>query len=268
MKTTIEQIANSKIGIQLSRNEAWPSLKELADEVISNAKEHGVALAKNLSLTREQFKELVNLAGKTAEHRFGTGSAELLDLNADPNPEKYVTGRVALPLHNDGAFVGTHPSYIILYCVEFNQSNGYGETEICDQKLAFESMPEHLKAIFEKDWEYKIHDASHFPSIAHKWISVPPLIKKDDGTTSFNLALPFDTTEKAPAWSVRLADHDEQNSRDLLVELDQFLKNCDAFYSHRWNVGDLLIINNSKVVHGRSTITENGTRHLFRGQLQ
>lgn len=268
METIIRKIAHSNIGVELVRNEAWSTLKELADELVHNAKEHGVALSKDLLLTREQFKELVNLAGKTAEHRFGTGSADLLDLNADPNPEKYVTGRVALPLHNDGAFIGTHPSYIILYCFEFEQDDGYGETEICEQKLAFETMPKHLKAVFEKDWEYKIHDASHFPSIAHKWIPIPPLIVKDDGSQSFNIALPFDRTEKAPAWSVRLTDHDADSSSNLLLELDQFLKSCDAFYSHSWSAGDLLIINNSKVIHGRNTIKANGTRHLFRGQLQ
>lgn len=269
MKVTVEKIANSNIGVQITHNDNnWPSLSELAQELISNAKEHGVSLAKNLSLSREEFKEFIKIAGKTAEHRFGTGSADLLDLNADPNPEKYVTGRVALPLHNDGAFVGTHPSYIILFCVEFEQDDGYGETEICEQKRAFDLMPEHLKVIFERNWEYKINDASHFPSIAHKWISIPPILKKDDGSISFNLALPFDKSEKLPAWTVRLPDFEEKISNDLLHELGTFLKNCDAFYSHRWNVGDLLVINNSKVVHGRNSLTENGTRHLYRGQLQ
>ena len=267
MKIIVKKITGSNIGVQLVCHENLSSLAELAHEILSNVNEKGLVLVKNLSLTRDNFKELVNLLGTTTENKYLSGSSELLDLNSDPDPEKSVTGSVALPLHTDGLLVRTRPKYTILYCNEFNQDEGYGETEICGQKLAFENMPKHLKEMFQKDWEYQAKDMSHFQLLADEWLSISPFIKNNDGTTSMNLALPFDSKEKSPAWSVRLSGKDEQSSRVYLLELDQFLKNCEAFYSHRWSPSDLLIINNYKVLHGRNEVTKNGIRHLFRGQI-
>jgi (5R)-carbapenem-3-carboxylate synthase len=169
-------------------------------------------------------------------------------------------------LHTDGAFVGTHPSFIILYCAHIDQQPGDGETQLCDQRLAMASMPADLKELFSAPWEYMVHDASHFPSIASQWVSVPPVIEKDDGTRTLNMAMPFELGDPNPGWSVRISGKSTEESTALLRALDQYLKNSESFYSHRWRIGDLLILDNSRVLHGRSAIT--GARHLYRGQLQ
>jgi (5R)-carbapenem-3-carboxylate synthase len=50
-------------------------------------------------------------------------------------------------------------------------------------------------------------------------------------------------------------------------ELDAFLRLERYTYTHRWQVGDLLIIDNQRTLHGRTAISAGGVRLLFRGQL-
>lgn len=269
MLTFMQTITSSGAGARLELGGSRPLLTTLANEVIENAKKYGFALVHKLSLSREEFAELVRCAGATAEHLYGTGTAELLDLNADPDPKKSVTGRAALPLHTDGLILENHPSFIILYCAQTDEEPGSGETEICDQKIAFQSMPERLKVLFEDKWEYLACDVSHFPaSIRGKWVAISPIRCNADGSTSLNMALPFHTADANPAWSVRLSGKDEQASAPLFQELEDYFRANSAFYSHRWQTGDLLVLDNSRVLHGRSEIIKPGSRHLYRGQLQ
>lgn len=261
-------VTPSGVGEELIIDSARPPLEPLAKELIETAKRSGFALVQGLELDRADFISLVHSAGATAEHHFGTGSAELLDLDADPDPQKVVTGRAFLPLHTDGALVGTYPNFIILYCVQFDQSAGSGETQICHQQLALTSMPEKLRKLFDQHWEYYVHDASHFPTIARRWISIKPIIQSRDGFPTLNVALPFQNDDERPGWSVRLPGMEPSASASLFEELDSYLRSSEAYYSHRWNIGDLLVIDNTRVLHGRSAITGDGARHLYRGQLQ
>lgn len=58
-----------------------------------------------------------------------------------------------------------------------------------------------------------------------------------------------------------------ERSDAFLAELDAFLRAERYAYTHRWQVGDLLVIDNQRTLHGRTAISEGGTRVLFRGQL-
>jgi alpha-ketoglutarate-dependent taurine dioxygenase len=254
------------VGAKILPSTLNDDLGALSGSMLDAAMRHGYALIQGVALNKSSFKELIGHMGATADHYFGTGSAELFELNADPDPGKMVAGRTSLPLHTDGALVKTHPSYIVLYCHKYDQPLGSGETQICDQGLVFKNMPDRLRSLFDVPWEYMVYDSSHFPTIAGKWISIDPIIKKN-GIPTLNLAMPFKCDEPNPAWSVRLSNKDASTSAELFSELDGYLRSSDRYYSHRWQTGDLLVINNSKVMHGRSAIIGGGERHLFRGQL-
>lgn len=244
------------------------SIRELGDVLLATARSEGFAITEGVELDRASFISLVQGAGTTAAHRFGTGSAELLDLDASRDPKKIVTGRSFLPLHTDGAFVKTYPSFIILYCAAFDQPVGSGETQICHQQSALHNMPEEYSQLFKCDWEYQIHDISHFPTLSADWIRINPLISGSNGKSSMNVALPFPPNSATCGWSVRLPEINPLESDRLLHGLDHYLRSSDAYYSHRWKVGDLLMIDNTQMLHGRSAITGDGARHLYRGQLQ
>jgi alpha-ketoglutarate-dependent taurine dioxygenase len=238
-----------------------------ARQLLEAAVDGGFALARGLDLTRESFVALVKAAGSTAEHRFGTGSSELLELVADPDPDKIVTGRAELPMHTDGAIVGTHPSFIILYCKATQQQPGMGETVICQQQSLLDALPEHLRRLFNGKWEYLTFDASHFPSVAGRWVATSAMVPGRDGQAVCNIAMPFESTTRNPGWRVRLEWLDNETSQGLLDELATAITTASGYYAHRWAAGDLLVIDNDRVLHGRTRISP-GTRHLYRAQLQ
>lgn len=242
--------------------------ERLATPVAKAATAAGVVLVRGLGLTREDFRAMARAAGELAEHRFGSGSADLLDLNADPDPGKIVTGRTGLPLHADGALVGTRPGIILLYAAEYEEQRGYGRTLVCDQAAALANVPADLRAeVLSRDWEYWVEDESHFPTIAKRWISVPPLTERDGGDR-LNVVLPFPPDSPSEGWLVRLAGRSLEDSREPLEAFTRFLESDEYLYRHEWQPGDLLAIDNRAVLHGREPISATGRRHLYRAQLQ
>lgn len=69
------------------------------------------------------------------------------------------------------------------------------------------------------------------------------------------------------SWNLRVAAVTELESDELLADLDQFLNQPRYTYQHCWNVGDLLVIDNTGALHGRTAISEGGVRVLFSGQV-
>ncbi len=243
-------------------------LEVIATELVAAAEESGVALIRGLDLSRDAFKSTARAAGSLAEHRFGSGSSELLDLAADPDPEKVVTGRAMLPLHADGALVGTRPGIILLYANEYEEQPGFGRTVICDQFSALADLPPQFRStVLGADWEYWVEDTSHFPTIAHQWVKVPPIVEEDK-RKALNVALPFPEETPRPGWRVRLCGRSEEESRSVLASFSDFLEGDHYSYRHEWSKGDLLAINNRGVLHGREGVSEGGKRHLYRAQLQ
>ena len=82
--------------------------------------------------------------------------------------------------------------------------------------------------------------------------------------TALNVALPF--ADDAPAaWRTRVAGMPEPESRNLLARLDGHLRRDPFLYAHDWRVGDLLLIDNRLMLHGRTAIR--GCRRLLNGQV-
>lgn len=260
----METLTPSGCGRTLQLDDRTPDA--LAKAVVEAAGDVGTVLVRGLELSRDDFRAMARAAGQLSEHRFGSGSADLLDLNADPDPGKVVTGRAALPLHADGALVGTRPGVILLYAAEYQ--DGFGRTLVCDQSAALAEVPTELRdEVLSVDWEYWVEDESHFPTIAKRWISVPP-VAADGGGDALNVALPFAPDSPTQGWQVRLAGRSVEESRSAFERFAAFLESDRFCYRHAWQPGDLLAIDNRAVLHGREPISPTGKRHLYRAQLQ
>ncbi|MEV8309655.1 TauD/TfdA family dioxygenase [Streptomyces flavidovirens] len=68
-------------------------------------------------------------------------------------------------------------------------------------------------------------------------------------------------------FSKRVPGMTAEESRSFLAELDGFLRSPRCTYQHRWQSGDLLLINNQRTMHGRTPISPDGIRLLWRGQV-
>jgi alpha-ketoglutarate-dependent taurine dioxygenase len=240
----------------------------LGEAVAEHASQLGYTLVKNCDFTRDQFEELISGIGSLSAHRFGTGKAGLLDLDASPEPDKVVTGQAPLPLHTDGTLVQASPKYIALYCHLFDQPLGSGLTEVCVQADIVQTAPPHLRKVLSLNWEYYVTDSSHFPDVANRWQAIPATVVGNNGVERLNIAMPFVGGEVGTSgWQVRLPGHNAEESNAVLGELDEHFRSSASFYSHQWEPGDLLVIDNELVIHGRTRVHPGGSRHLYRGQV-
>jgi (5R)-carbapenem-3-carboxylate synthase len=242
-------------------------LQDLARRARQAALDSGCALVRGMDLNEDDFKVLVRSLGDRVAHKFGEGQADLLKLDASRDKGKVVTGRGPLPLHTDGLLVGERVDLIVLYASEFSDAPGSGETCVSDQLTAWDEMPGHLRHVLDThELEYLVTERGYFPTVPEDWYTIPST--RDYGRVkSLNLATAFPPDVEQCSWQVRVKDMAQERSEEFLAELDAFLRAERYAYTHRWQVGDLLIIDNQRTLHGRTAIGEGGTRVLFRGQL-
>lgn len=265
-KGTHRQLTPSGMGEAIPWNPDSP-IGELARRSKQAALRSGCALVRGVTLDEDAFKMLVRSLGDTVNHRFGEGQADLLKLNASREEGKVVTGRGPLPLHTDGLLVGEGVDLIILYAAEFRDVPGSGETYVSDQLTAWAEMPGHLRRVLDDyEIEYLVTERGYFPTVPEDWYAIPAT--RDYGRVrSLNLATAFPPDVTPRSWEVRVKGMDTESSDRFFTELDLFLRSQRYTYTHRWQVGDLLIIDNQRTLHGRTAISPGGTRVLFRGQL-
>ncbi|MFH8409098.1 TauD/TfdA family dioxygenase [Streptomyces sp. NPDC018019] len=247
---------------------AETDLTRLGGDIRAAALQHGCVLLKGLDLDETRFQSLVHAMGQTVDHKFGEGQADLLKLNASHDAGKVVTGRGPLPLHTDGLLVGERTDLIILYAADFADAPGSGETFVCDQLTAWDEMPAELRETLDRTGtlEYLVEERGYFPDVPQDWYPIASV--RDYGRVrSLNLAMNFPVGTEPRGWRVRVPGLAPHESDRFLAELDAYLRGPRFTYQHRWTVGDLLVIDNQRTLHGRTAIGAGGTRVLFRGQI-
>ncbi|MEV8063447.1 TauD/TfdA family dioxygenase [Streptomyces antimycoticus] len=264
---TPNPLTESGMGTILSTAEGT-DLAALGSDIREAAQSSGCVLVRGLSFDEQQFQSLVHAVGKTVHHKFGEGQADLLKLNASRDAGKVVTGRGPLPLHTDGMLVGERTDLIMLYAADFQDEPGSGETFVCDQLSAWNEMPKDLRQRLGQadSLEYLVEERGYFSSVPEDWYSIPA-VREYGRVRSLNLALNFPDDADIRGWRVRVPNMSLEESSRFLARLDAYLRKPRYTYQHRWRVGDLLVIDNQRTLHGRTAIGTDGTRVLFRGQI-
>lgn len=247
------------------------ALGKLSETLLESLKGAGFVLVKNLPLAEEQFKSLVHCLGDPVQHKWKTGSSDLMKLNATHDKGNVVLGRGPLPLHTDGILIGQYPDLIMLYAAEFSDEPGSGETFIVDQVRAGKEMPSDLRERLSKvTFEYHIQEQGHYPTASsEQGIRVPPLQVGEDGEASLRLCLPFPAGIER-SWAMKAVSTVpgvEVDSDALLADLEGYLMQPRYMYQHRWNVNEFLVFENKTTLHGRTAISEGGIRSLYRAQV-
>jgi alpha-ketoglutarate-dependent taurine dioxygenase len=231
----------------------------------------GVAVVKNQRFTEEEFRRFVAGLGDKisyeAEKNIGYGFTDILHLDGTRDEGKVITGRSGLPLHTDGVLLGTQVDLIVLYAAEVRGIDADGATLVTDQITAWEELPAHLRDVLDRGClEYRATERGYFSNVPDGWYRIPTF--RDYGrVTSLNLALPFPEGQSAASWEVRVPDVPEEESKRFFAELHLHLSADRYLYEHRWNEGDLVVIDNQRTLHGRRDLAVATSRKLLRGQV-
>ena len=230
----------------------------------------GFLLIRNLKYNVDQFRQLLHSYGNILEYvnekqNVGYGYRDVLKLTGEQ--EKIVTGRSELPLHADGGLLLTTVDTVFLYAEKISNGKWQGATNICDHKLAVGEMPLHLRRVLEEErFEYIVLERGYYLDASPpSWFHIP--VFTDLGwTRKMLIYFPFSNGQPA-SWDSRIVGFTKKECTAFFNELKAFFTQPRYYYKHYWNTGDLLIMDNRRVLHSRDPfLDEEIERILYRGQ--
>lgn len=230
----------------------------------------GFLIVNNINIDADQFRDMYSQYGNVVEYAdekisVGFGYRDTLKLEGDP--KKIVTGRGQLPLHADGGLLLSQVDQVFLYAVEIKNMKFCGATTICDHVLACKEMPPHLIKVLENEtFEVRVLEHGYYADVSPAgWFKVP--VFTDLGwVRKMLIYFPFDEGQPA-SWEPRICGFTPEETKQFFVELSTFMKRERYYYKHYWEQGDLLIMDNRRVIHERQEFNDSHIiRRLYRGQ--
>jgi (5R)-carbapenem-3-carboxylate synthase len=177
--------------------------------------------------------------------------------------DEVLLGEGFLPLHRDGALMGTNVALVGIHCVEYKNVTGGGRTFISDIENALKVVPpEYLDLIRERGIEGKPVD-HYYTKPSDTWHAIPGFIDVE-GVSSLNVGFPYRPGEKA-SWLVRIPGVEDERTQEIFETLRQALMDEKYCYYHRWSEGEVLLLDNLRTLHGREAFQ--GQRFLANIQV-
>lgn len=160
-----------------------------------------------------------------------------------------------LALHTDGAFLAEPPARFVLSCTRAEDS-GEGASTFVPVDYVLASAPA---------WAIKGLERASFR-----------FLRTYDGDLTDSYVGPVLTTDENGTWRIRWrADHlyrpnvvDARSTRavDAVAWLHELLETCDPF-RYVLRAGELVVVPNGRVVHGRTALSEASRRELLRAWI-
>lgn len=255
-------------------------ITELAAEELASAEgaadcrqaleEHGVLVYRGVHISDEQLLKLSRLLGEVVVPPVNDSTAlpEVSTITMDPAKSKLAALR-------KGNFIwhidGTHdeqPQKATLLAAWAVDPAG-GDTEFASLYSAFNALPDEQKA--ELEGLSVVHRFSRpirlsFPNATPEqrasWDTVParvhPLVwHRRDGRRSLVIG---STADEIVGW-------DQQRGRELLDRLNDWCTRPEFTYRHSWQVGDLVIWDNTGMLHRALPFEPTSPRELHRTTL-
>ena len=224
----------------------------VAAEIRALLEKRGVLVARNRKLDDEQ---LLAIAATLGSVRLGTVAKEGVDgilkvtFDRSQNPTGPNSFRGTFYWHMDGTFDDTPPLAAVL-TPRILSAEG-GDTEYANTYAAFDDLPEadkarfsELKVLHTMESAHRIYTPSPSPEQLQHWAKFParihPLVWRHH-TGRKSLLLSSSVT--------RVAGMEEKESDALLARLMEWTTQPSYVYRHNWQMGDLLIWDNTGTMH-------------------
>jgi (5R)-carbapenem-3-carboxylate synthase len=257
--TTYEPLTPSGRGALITDRRVTDfSVEEIRDLV---ARFQWLAFKKN-PVSRDEIVDYLGRFGELVRNDRRDGPILTLDASKKDEGE-VLLGEGFMPLHRDGALMGTNIAMVGIFCVEYQNVTGGGRTFISDIENGVKEVPaEYLDIIREKGIEGRPVDR-YYIKAADKWHWIPGFLELE-GKSFLNVGFPYRKDEK-PSWLVRIPGIDEALSDRIFETLREALMSEKYCYYHEWNEGELLLLDNRRTLHGREAFK--GQRSLANLQV-
>lgn len=193
--------------------------------------------------------EIMPELGKPVEYGFGT-KLTLEPQEASDNLQFTTSG---MPLHTDGPFnAGPPVKYIGMYCVTAPEVGG--ESLVASNAAFFEHAPADLLEIMDDIViEYRNRISGYYkdrPAGSHPRVA-PVQIDPETGERRLVIGL-TDPDDPMRTHDAVVVGYGEAESAELLGRIKTVLHLPSVLYAHKWRVGEVMIMDNRRVIHGRA----------------
>lgn len=260
--------------------------------VVQLYKLFGIVLFRGFNVTLQAFE---NFTDKFTTNYTVNGNITRRSVSSNGTTQTVNAGDQLIPPHSEMAYTPFRPDMLWFYC-ETPASKG-GETLVCDGLDVWSHLDSATKDLFlnrkvtyRKTFNSSQHDLN---AMAHLWFGQTMELSKvndtlahipdtlfrieDDGCLYLEYTVPAVQKPKhheslAFANSVIVEDrtcffqNGEPISRDLRLEL--FYKATNYSLQHKWQAGDVLMVDNSRMMHGRASFRDPRRNILVRMGLE
>lgn len=276
-------------GIDLSQ----PVTDDLKRALVQAWHDHLVLLFRDQELSDENILAFSNLFGaargstsrqfylkagyKPGGHRISKvpGITYISNLDDDGKPAKRNAGLGSLEVdwHTDNSYSEKPPAGTALYSRVVQQDGG-GDTSFNNQYLAYDTLPEDLKAAC---WgKYQKHDISrNSAGVLRPTLKLPdspdevdgpvhPLLRVHPGTGKTVMYL----GRRRSGFSNHIVDMPYEESQAFLKELWAHATKDEFKWTHKWQVGELILWDNRSAMHYRSEVDPTRPRVMHRTMIE
>jgi alpha-ketoglutarate-dependent taurine dioxygenase len=189
----------------------------------------------------------------------------VLDLVVEEDPRNYLFSRSDVPFHWDGAFARATPRFFLFQCPQAPRQGGGGETVFSDTVEVIRRAGDDLvRQWAATEVTYRTEKLRHYGGE----VSAPLLAKHSEtGETVMRYNEPLDPDRYLnPVWTTVDGMSDEE-AAPFLADLSARLHDPEVCYAHEWRDGDIVVVDNQALLHGRNAFRGNSSRHLQRIQI-
>ena len=258
-------------------------------------KKSGVLLFRDFNINTDKFEQFTNLFGTEFMHYIGgaqvrkiineNGDKTISSVNFYTDSDKQQKRTFKLPLHGEMFYTKSRPTLLWFYCVAPPLKDG--ETTVCDGVQVYQELSEATKNLFKTkrikyirhyangEWQgrFQTDDLSELAKFCQE-SDLHLKIDKDTQAITTEYVYPaivktrwggqeaFLNSILIVEWQEAAGKTDsivrlEDNSRipdDVLLELQEVTERLTYLIS--WQRGDILMIDNTRMLHGRRAFSD------------
>ncbi|MDG4794571.1 TauD/TfdA family dioxygenase [Micromonospora sp. WMMD1082] len=189
----------------------------------------------------------------------------VLDLVIMDEPKNYLFSRSDVPFHWDGAFAKQAPRYFLFQCVQAPPVGGGGETVFSDTTEVIRRAGDDLR----RDWgsvdvTYRTDKLAYYGGQVTASLLAT---HSETGETIMRYGEPLDPAVYQNPVFLTVDGVAPQDADAFMTDLRDRLHDAEVCYHHEWRDGDIVIVDNQALLHGRNAFRGDSSRHLQRIQI-
>jgi len=260
---------NTKFGLIINNTSSDGSIPDWKIEFHQKLLNHSYIVFRNVTFDNtEEMIEFSKTIGDTVEYAFG----KVLDIKNEGKGKQTQLSNRAMCIHQDSVLPDAFADIIMLYCRASPKKGG--ESLLCDNRKFLEILKNEDQELYDFFVNTKVKYMNHTPEYYsgdfddNEWIIKNSMRKHG----VLNIDMPYfafnDFRDPLRNFTAIFDGLSEEQSDSYMQRLDNIIRREDVMVEHNLEVGDLIIVDNSLVSHGRNGYPESEYRQLSRVQIE